>query len=115
MDDSNYYSIDRLVDFGLGIGVANQMVGVMNQYMRNMDIPGSIRSMAQPLPNVYYVALDGKTVGPLNDNEIAQLIMQKRIDKDTLAWTPGQVEWKAVEEIPAILKIVALTPPPLKK
>ena len=32
MDDQSCFYIDRLVDFGLGMGVANQMVGIMNQY-----------------------------------------------------------------------------------
>jgi hypothetical protein len=113
MNDNSFFSIDRLVDFGLGMGVANQMVGVMNQYMHNMDIPGSIRSTAQSMPNIYYVALDSKPIGPLNDSEMSQLIMQKRVNKDTLAWMPGMTEWKTVENIPAILKIVALAPPPL--
>lgn len=113
MDNNSFYSIDRLVDFGLGIGIANQMVGIMNQYMRTMDIPGSIRQMQQPVPAIYYVALDGKQVGPLNDSEMAALIAQKKVNKDTLAWMPGLLGWKPIEQIPAILKLVALTPPPL--
>ena len=113
MDNNSFYSIDRLVDFGRGIGIANQMVGIMNQYMRTMDIPGSIRQMQQPVPAIYYVALDGKQVGPLNDSEMAALIAQKKVNKDTLAWMPGLLGWKPIEQIPAILKLVALTPPPL--
>ena len=113
MDDMSCSYIDRLVDFGLGMGVANQMVGIMNQYMRTMDIPGSIRQMQQPVPNIYYVAIDGKQIGPLNDSEMAALIAQKKVNKDTLAWMPGLLGWKAIEQIPAILKLVALTPPPL--
>ena len=81
MDDQSCFYIDRLVDFGLGMGVANQMVGMMNQY--------------------------------LNDGEMANLIAQKRVNKDTLAWVPGMMGWKPIEEVPAILKIVALAPPPL--
>lgn len=113
MDDQSCFYIDRLVDFGLGMGIANQMVGVMNQYMRTMDIPGSIQQMQRPMPAIYYVALDGKQVGPLNDSEMAALIAQKKVSKDTLAWMPGMLGWKPIEQIPAILKLVALTPPPL--
>jgi hypothetical protein len=113
MDDQSCFYIDRLVDFGLGMGIANQMVGIMNQYMSTMDIPGSIRQMQQPVLAIYYVALDGKQVGPLNDSEMAALIAQKKVNKDTLAWMPGLLGWKPIENIPAILKLVALTPPPL--
>ncbi len=78
-----------------------------------MDIPGSIQQMQRPMSSIYYVALDGKQVGPFNDNEMAALIAQKKVNKDTLAWMPGMLGWKPIEQIPAILKLVALTPPPL--
>lgn len=113
MDDQSFFSIDRLVEFGLGMGLAQQMVGMMNQYMQQMYVPGSIQSMPKPMSQVYYVAIDGRQVGPLNDSELSQLIVQKRVNKDTLAWVPGMLGWKPIEQVPAILKVIALTPPPL--
>ena len=113
MDDQSFFSIDRLVEFGLGMGLAQQMVGMMNQYMQSMYVPGSVQSMPQPMPQTYYVAIDGKQVGPLNDNDVAQFVSQKRIDKNTLGWVPGMLAWKPIEQVPAILKVIALTPPPL--
>lgn len=113
MDDQSCFYIDRLVDFGLGLGIARQMVGVMNQYMRTMDIPGSIQQMQRPVAPIYYVAIDGLPIGPLNDGEMANLISQKKITKDTLSWMPGMLGWQPIEKVPAILKIVALAPPPL--
>lgn len=113
MDDMSCSYIDRLVDFGLGMGVANQMVGIMNQYMRTMDIPGSIKSMPKPLAQMYYVAIDGHPVGPLNDSEMANMIYMKRVNKDTLAWMPGMTAWKPIEQVPEILKFVVLAPPAL--
>ena len=113
MDHNSFFSIDRLVEFGLGIGIARQMVNVMNESMRTMYVPGSIQSMPQPTHSVYYVAIDGKAVGPMNDSELSQLITQKKINKDTLAWVPGMTAWQPIEKIPSILKVIALTPPPL--
>ena len=113
MDNQSFFSIDRLVEFGLGMGIAKQMVGMMNQYMQQMYVPGSIQSMPKPMPNIYYVAIEGRQIGPLNDRELSQLISHKQISKDTLAWVPGLPAWKPIEQIPAILKVVALTPPPL--
>ena len=113
MGNNSFFSIDRLIEFGLGMGIAQQMVGMMNQSMQQMYVPGSIQSMPQNISQIYYVAIDGKQIGPLNDGDIVQLISQKRISKDTLAWVPGMQDWKPIEQIPAILKIVALTPPPL--
>ena len=113
MDDNSFFSVDRLVEFGLGMGMAQQMVGMMNQYMQQMYVPGSIQSMPKPMPQIYYVAIDGQQVGPLNDSELSRLIAQKQVNKDSLAWMPGMAAWQPIEQIPAILKIVALTPPPL--
>ena len=113
MDDQSCFYIDRLVDFGLGMGVANQMVGIMNQYMRTMDIPGSIQQLQRIVSPIYYVAIDKQPIGPLNDGEMASLIAQKKVTKDTLAWMPGMMGWQPIEKVPAILKIVALAPPPL--
>lgn len=113
MNEQSFFSVDRLIEFGLGMGIAQQMVGMMNQYMQSMYVPGSIQSMPKPMPQTYYVAIDGQQVGPLNDGELSKLITQKRIDKNTLAWVPGMLVWKPIEQVPDILKIVALTPPPL--
>jgi hypothetical protein len=116
MDDSNFFSIDRLVEFGMGMAMARQMVNVMNQSMQSMYVPGSIQSMPKPIlqQHVYYVAVDGQPVGPLNDSELSQLITQKKVNKNTLAWVPGMSGWEPVEQVPAILKVIALTPPQLQ-
>ena len=113
MNDQSFFSIDRLIEFGLGMGMAQQMIGMMNQSMQQMYVPGSIQAISKPMPQLYYVAIDGKQTGPLNDSEISQLITQKRIDKDSLVWMPGMAAWQPIEQIPAILKLIALTPPPL--
>ncbi len=113
MNDNNFFSLDRLVEFGLGMGMAQQMVRTMNESMQQMYVPGSIQSMPQPAPQTFYVGIDGQSVGPLNAAELTQLITQRRVTKDTLCWMPGMPAWKPVEQVPAVLKIVALTPPPL--
>ena len=113
MNDQSFFSVDRLVEFGLGMGVAQQMVGMMNQYMQSMYVPGSIQSMPKPIAQTYYVSIEGKQVGPLNDGELLQLINQNIVSKDTLAWVPGMTTWKSIENVPEILKVIALAPPPL--
>ena len=113
MNDQNFFSIDRLVEFGMSAAIAQQMVKSMNQSIQNMYVPGSIQSMPQPAPAIYYVAIDGKQTGPLNEAELTRLIMEKQVNKDTLAWMPGMAAWQPIEKIPAILKVIALTPPPL--
>ena len=114
MDNNNFFSIDRLVEFGMGVAMAQQMVHMMNQSIQSMYVPGSIQSMPQStMPQIYYVAQAEQTIGPLNDRELSQMISREQVTKDTLAWMPGMTAWQPVEKIPAILKLVALTPPKL--
>ncbi len=111
MDNSSFYSIERLMEFGLGMAFAQQMINVMNQSIQQMYVPGSMATM--PAADIIYVALDGKSVGPLSNSEFAHLLEAGKVCKDTLVWTPGMQSWQPIEQVPAILKIVALTPPPL--
>lgn len=115
MDDSNFFSIDRLVEFGMSAAIAQQMVTSMNKQFQQMHIPGSIQSIPQPAapPPIFYVALNGEATGPIDEKELSRLIYTKQVTKETLAWMPGMADWQPVEQVPAILRIVALTPPPL--
>ena len=115
MDNQSFFSLDRLVEFGLGMGVARQMVNVMNESMRSMHTPGAQNSMQPASSKIYYVAIDGRALGPLNDSELMLLIAQKKVNKSTLTWMPGMRGWTAIENVPEVLKVVALTPPPLNE
>lgn len=117
MDESGFYSIDRLVEFGLTLSVATQMANSMNASLQAMQIPGARNPMQ---PNVlaedrplFYVVLDGKSVGPLATSELSRLIAEKRVTKETYVWKPGMPDWQLAENVPEVLKLVALTPPPV--
>jgi len=115
MDGNNFYSIDRLVEFGMSMAIAQQMVKSMNDVMANMHIPGTMNPMhaqVQQQPNqMFYAMLDGKQAGPFSETELARLIMEKKVVKETYIWMPGMKEWRLAENIPSVLRLVALTPP----
>ena len=117
MDESSFYSIDRLVEFGLTLGVATQMANSMNASLQAMQIPGA-RSPMQPNAlaedqPLFYVVLDGKPVGPLATFELSRLIAERRVTKEAYVWKPGMPDWQLAESVPEVLKLVALTPPPV--
>lgn len=114
MNEESFFSIDRLIEFGLGMGMAQQMIKIMNETMKSMYVPGSvgtIQTTTQSLP--IYVAINGQSTGPYTEAEFSKLVGQGVVNKDTLVWQPGMLAWKPVESVPSVLKIVALTPPPL--
>ena len=78
-----------------------------------MYVPGSIQTMPATQPVTFYVALNGQQVGPISESEFSKMVSKKLITKDTLAWMPGMLSWKPIEQIPAILKVIAVAPPPI--
>ena len=113
-DERSFFSMDRLIEFGLGMGVAQQMVKTMNLTMQNMYIPGAGNPMQTPQKPeiIYFAMIDGKQAGPFSECEIARLINDKKVSKETYVWHTGLSEWKTAENIPAVLRLVALAPPP---
>jgi hypothetical protein len=85
----------------------------MNQIMRDMNVPGAGNPMPQPAvaSHVYYAVLEGKPAGPFSETEIVRLINDKKLSRETYIWRPGFSGWKTAENIPEILRLVALTPP----
>lgn len=113
MDNNSFFSIDRLVEFGMGMAMAQQMVQMMNRTMMQMYVPGSVNTMPAVQSVTFYVAVNGQQIGPITESEFTQMVINKQITKDTLAWIPGMLAWKPIEQIPAILKVIAVTPPPI--
>ena len=118
MGENNFYSIDRLVEFGMSMAISKQMVKSMNDMMVNMRVPGSMNPMQpntlQQRDQVFYAMIDGKQAGPFFETELARLISDKKIVKETHVWMPGLKDWQLAENTPSVLRLVALTPPEFK-
>ena len=104
MDDSSFFSINRLVEFGMGMAVAQQMVKSMKESMTNMHIPGAMNSMEKPKENFFYAMIEGNQAGPFSEQELARLIGEKKVSKETYIWMPSLSNWKMAEKIPEVLK-----------
>jgi hypothetical protein len=115
MNDDSFFSINRLVEFGMGMAVAQQMVKTMNNAMTNMHIPGSMNPIQSAPLQFYYAIIEGKQAGPFSEQELSRLIAEKKIVKETYIWKPGLPNWIIAENLPEILKLVALTPPPFQQ
>ena len=112
MNDNNFSNLDRLIEFGLGLGMAHQMINVMNQTMQTMQIPETAKPV-QPSPVEWYIAVNEKASGPFSENEIKRLLLEKKMNKETLVWFAGMSEWQKAENTPNILKLFLQLPPTL--
>lgn len=111
MEEDHFYSVNKLVEFGMGISIAQQMVKAMNESISGMNSTGKIQSNSSQ-PSLFYLIIDDLQTGPLSEIEIVQLFSTKKINKTTYFWKPGMTQWLIAEKIPEILKLIALTPPP---
>lgn len=115
MSDNSFFSMEKLVEFGLGMAVAQQMTKTMNQALSQMQTPAAVMPQSAVAPSVstgvYYVVLDGKQAGPFSQSELSRLINEKKVTKSTYVWKPGMGEWLTAENVPDVLKLVALMPP----
>ena len=61
----------------------------------------------------FYAALNGKAEGSYSITEVSRLIAEKKVVKETYVWKSGMAQWNLVENIAELLRLVALTPPPI--
>ena len=107
MNDNSFNSIDRLLEFGMSMAVANQMINTMNYAMSNMNIAGQ-SSILSPQFIQMYAAVDGKQVGPFSDSEMQILINNGTVTENTLIWHSGMTAWKYAKDVPLISKFLLL-------
>ncbi|NDW11464.1 DUF4339 domain-containing protein [Bacteroides sp. 214] len=112
MNENSFLSIEKLVEFGMSLAVARQMVKSMNQTITGMHIPGAMNPMQSTTPQFYYAIIDNTQSGPYSEQELSRLILDKKVHKETYIWKPGMSKWDVAENIPEVLKLVILSPPP---
>lgn len=105
--DKDFNSVERLVEFGLGIAVARQMVATMNHAIDNMSIPGAHNPVPAESKHIF-VVIDGSQAGPFTSDELATLIRDGKVTEQTLVWQPGLTAWVVAEQLPETNKLLLL-------
>lgn len=117
---TDFSSIDKLMEFGLGLGIATQMMNTMNTVIARTAVPGvGINPGICPAPNLnqergaikeeeYYIVHDEKVAGPFSEHQLDELIKKGTVRKNTFCWMPGQTSWNLAENIPAVNKLLLL-------
>jgi hypothetical protein len=110
MSDDSFSSLDKLMEFGLGMGIAQQMVNTMNQTMANMQVPG-VNTAVNPMVNDgsgYFVLIDNVQAGPFNEAELVQFVKNGKLTGDTLVWRRGMSGWSFAKNCCDINKLLVL-------
>lgn len=113
---TDFSSIDRLIEFGMGMSLAQQMVNTMNHAMNNMQVAGvnagttgQSGAIGAHRPDaLWYAAIDGRQAGPMNTHELETLVGRGLIEDNTLVWRPGMNAWQMACNVPEINKMILL-------
>lgn len=104
--NNNFDSIDRLIEFGMSMAVAQQMVATMNYTINNLATP----KLGEPQNVVkkYFAAIENVQTGPLSEDEVKAFIANGKITKETLIWRHGLTGWQMAKTIPEINTMLLL-------
>ena len=116
---TDFSSLDKLVEFGLGVGIATQMMNTMNHAIAQTAVPGvglnpgvcrapDVAQAPQAGPKEYYIVKDERLAGPLSEHEAEELVKKGVITGKTFCWFTGLDAWKLAEDIPEINKLLLL-------
>ena len=112
---TEFYSLEKLLEFGLPANAANNMIDSMNQVFDTMRTPGVDNATTDNIStwteDLYFAVLDGEKSGPYTLVEVARLIVDKRITKNSYLWKPGMSKWNYADTFPEVLRLVAIDPP----
>lgn len=108
MSDDRFYSIDRLVEFGMSMAVAQQMMQTMNHAMQNLRTQDFQSALQPSSAAAFYVMIDNKPAGPFTEQELSVLVKDNKIDQQTFVWKAGLPGWLMAEQMPEVLKLILL-------
>ncbi len=93
---------------GMGFAMANQMVQGMGQ-----AAPGVGAAPPPPPMAAWYIAINGKSEGPFDLNQMTQGAQAGQVNKETLVWSQAIGDWQPAGQVGALGMIFGPpTPPP---
>lgn len=105
--ENSFDSIDRLLEFGMSMSLAQQMMNTMNHAMTNMNVAGSGLPLHKQTVQ-YYAIIDNTQFGPLSEQEVSELITSGKITGSSLVWKTGLLRWVEAGKLPEINKMMIL-------
>ena len=94
-------------------GVSGIVSGIGSKFSKKED-----DATPPPLPTFsYHVAVDGNSVGPLNYEELRELVKEGKLTPDSLVWKKGMESWAEAKTVPELSPFFEgedeETPPPI--
>lgn len=95
----------------MGGAMGQQMAGMMNNMGQQMN-----QGMATPppMPQVQYtVNINGQNMGPLNLQQMQQLVQNGQMTAQTYVWKQGMANWEFAGKVQELASLFGAVPPPV--
>lgn len=110
-EQSFYPSIEKLVEFGIGISIAQQMVATMNQVMQQSAVAGSAQALRQTDQQAFYVIIESAVVGPWSRQQVQSAMLTGQLGRTSYIWSPGMPQWSRASDLTYFATMPAVPPP----
>ena len=114
-DGAGFNPAAMMAGMALGGAVGQNLAGIMNGMMGNVNQPFSQASATTPPPiptAVYHVAVNGQATGPFDLNILRQMVSEGKLIESSLVWKIGMPSWVRADSIEELKKLFADTMPP---
>lgn len=116
---TDFSSLDKLVEFGMGVSIATQMMNTMNHVIAQTAYPatgynpGVIKkddapAVPEDAQKKYYIVSDERVAGPMSATDVVALVKKGVVTEKTFCWFPGLNAWKLAGDIPEVHKLILL-------
>ena len=102
-----------LAGAGVGVGMGMAMAQRFDPNTGGTAAGGPLSPPPPPAPPApWFIVENGQSVGPFNQEQLAQAVGAGRVSGETLVWTAGKAEWLAARQAPPVAALLANAPPP---
>lgn len=114
-----------MMGMGMGMAMAGQMAGNFQQQPMQPQMPQPQMPPAMgaatppPMPGaapaiMLHVSVNGQQYGPLNFQQLQQMVQAGQLTPTTMVWMQGMPQWAAANTVPALASLFPQMPPPLQ-
>ena len=101
--------IERIMELGIGMGIARQMPKLMSSCMGEMNgstppTPPSIEKA-----DSLYIIADNTQAGPFSAEDVIKLINANILTPSTMVWRQGMSEWTEASKVPEVNRYFILS------
>jgi len=109
--EQHYDSLDKMLELGMSMAVAQQMMKTMNSCISSVNVP-TVGVQAPGMPQTaapeYYFQIGDNVAGPFDDKETAGLIRSGKVSASSLVWRRGMSGWEPAQCLPEVNKLLVL-------